>query len=85
MTELVIAGVLPLARPLIAAAAAQLRALSRSLERGERLLEAMGAAPSPSRPARARADIEQERYAEGLANILRYGSREFMRRGGEAQ
>ena len=45
----------------------------------------MAAAPSPAGPEPARADIEQERYAEGLANILRYGSREFMRRGGEAQ
>ena len=85
MTEIVIAGLLALALPLIAAAAAQLRALSRSLERVERLLEAMAAARALAGTEPARADAEQERYAEGLANILRYGSREFMRRGGEAQ
>ena len=85
MTEIVIAGLLALALPLIAAAAAQLRALSRSLERVERLLEAMAAARALAGTEPARADVEQERYAEGLANILRYGSREFMRRGGEAQ
>lgn len=85
MTEIVIAGLLALALPLIAAAAAQLRALSRSLERVERLLEAIAAARAPAGTEPARADVEQERYAEGLANILRYGSREFMRRGGEAQ
>ena len=45
----------------------------------------LAAARAPAGTEPARADVEQERYAEGLANILRYGSREFMRRGGEAQ
>ena len=37
------------------------------------------------RPEPDRADAEQERYARGVANILAYGTRELMRRGGEAQ
>ena len=30
-------------------------------------------------------DAEQERYARGVANILAYGTRELLRKGGEAQ
>ena len=31
------------------------------------------------------ADREQERYAQGVANILAYGTREMVRKRGEAQ
>lgn len=56
--------------------------LLRAVERLEASVRAL--VPAREEP-RARADTEQARYEQGVANILAYGTREMVRRRGDAQ
>lgn len=82
VTEIIFAAAALL---LPAAALLLMRRMLAALGRIERLLERMAGRSAAEEPERGRRDAEQERYAEGIANILAYGTREMRRRGGEAQ
>ena len=56
----------------------------RSLVRLETAVRALRL-PAASGTEDLGADREQERYAQGVANILAYGTREMVRKRGEAQ
>ena len=61
------------------------RLCSRMLSALERLESAVRAIGSGWGEPAGRADAEQERYEQGVANILAYGTREMVRRRGDAQ
>ena len=61
------------------------RLCSRMLSALERVEAAVRALGSGWGEPAGRADAEQERYEQGVANILAYGTREMVRRRGDAQ
>ena len=83
MTEIIIAAMLALTCAGTGVAAWACVRMLRSLTRLELALRAM--APQARAEAVPREDTEQERYTQGVANILAYGTREMLRRRGEAQ
>ena len=83
MTEIIVLALLALTAALTAGVLISTRCMLRTMERMEVSLSAMR--PAPRDAKRSRADAEQERYERGVANILAYGTRELMRKGGEAQ
>ncbi len=85
MAEIIIIALLALTLALLGATAAlSYRALG-ALGRIEAALRALAGRAAPSQGERTKEDAEQERYQRGVANILAYGTRELLRRGGEAQ
>lgn len=83
MTEICVLALLALTAALTAGVLIATRRMLRLVERMEATLSAMR--PAAREAKRSRADAEQERYERGVANILAYGTRELMRKGGEAQ
>lgn len=81
MTELMLIAALAL----LAAALGALWTLRRMLALLLRLERAVSALAGRLEGDKTEGDAEQERYARGVANILAYGTRELLRKGGEAQ
>ena len=85
MLEIAVPILLALSCALIFAALRLMRRMLHALGRMELVLRAMSGQTDRSAGKGTRDDAEQERYARGVANILAYGTREMLRRGGEAQ
>lgn len=61
------------------------RLCSRLLRAVERLDASVRAAVPAQAETNRRSDVQQEKYEQGVANILAYGTREMVRRRGDAQ
>lgn len=84
MAEVLVLALLAVSGAGAVAAAVSCSRMLRSLARLEAAVRALSVPAAPDAED-AGAEREQERYAQGVANILAYGTREMVRRRGEAQ
>lgn len=82
MAEIIVTALLAL---MCAGVFLTVRLCARMLPVLERIERALAPARMAAEAREPKQDAEQARYEQGVANILAYGTREMVRRRGEAQ